>query len=116
MHRLVSMVVAILFAVSVVAMGMADIGFHSGGDGGMHMAQTVAKTAQEPTGDLDERAPDDGVFHMVCAIGGHSCSGFIAPELGVWALRSTVGRSWSVIAQRTVASLSPEATTPPPRV
>lgn len=116
MQRFVVLAVAVLFAASVVAMGMGYTGFHPGSDGETHVSQTAGMAAQDMVGDHGETAPDDGTFHMTCAVAGHSCSGFIAPELGVWPLRSTDERGWTAIAQRTVASLSPEATTPPPRV
>lgn len=115
MKRFVAIAVAILFAASVVAMGMGDTGLHPGSDGEMHMTKTAVATAQEPADDLDGPGSDNGTLHLACAVGGHSCSGFIVPELGVSPQRSTDQRDWAVIVQRIVPGLSPEATAPPPR-
>lgn len=113
MKRFITVAVVLLLALSTGGMGMADT--HRGGAGDMPAPQAVEAPMSGHMDGHGKGQNDRDGYHKACAIAGHSCAGYVAPEMAVVTGRAFARQDWSAPSARLAIGLKPEATTPPPR-
>ncbi|WPZ34562.1 hypothetical protein T8K17_00170 [Thalassobaculum sp. OXR-137] len=119
MKRLIAIAAMLLIILSTGMMGLAEL--HRGGTSGLPAPQVVAMHDVDGTrmsghahGHGDGKHDGAG-HHSSCAIAGHTCAGYVTPELETATGMFYSRQDWSAPTHRLAAGLNAEATTPPPR-
>ena len=113
MKRFIAIAAMLLIALSTGATGMADP--HRGGSGDMPVSQAAEAPMPGHTDGHGEHKTDRAGYHAACAIAGHSCAGYVTPDMAAVAGLPYTRHDWSAPSDRLAAGLNAEATTPPPR-
>lgn len=118
MQRFIAIAAILVIALSTGLVGMADANRGATGDmpaAAMVSAHMADASMSGHAHDHGEGTHDRAGYHTSCAIAGHSCAGYVTPELEAVAGLAYTRQDWSAPAPPRAAGLSPEATTPPPR-
>lgn len=113
MTRFIAIAAVLLVALSAGLMGMTEL--HRNGAGTLSVPSAAEKVMMGHTHGSSERKHDPAGYHASCAIAGHSCTGYVTPEMKSVPAPAFARQAWSAPTDRLAAGLYAEATTPPPR-
>ena len=118
MKRFIAIAAVLLIALSTGLMGVADLHRGATDDGsGPQMAEAHAvggPVSGHRHGHGEDKHERAG-YHTSCAIAGHTCAGYVTPELETATGLFYSRQDWSAPIHRLAAGLNAEATPPPPR-
>ena len=113
MKRFIAIATVLLVALSAGLMGMTDM--HRNGAGTMSVPPVAETVMSGHVHGPGERMQDRAGYHTSCAIAGHSCTGYVTPEMKSVSRPTFARQAWSAPSDQLAAGLHAEATTPPPR-